>query len=122
MNPLVRQDTALCLNKEGEQALASRFQYAEIGKQESFGTRFLATGAVIHFRLAPEQGANIHEDAQDIVFHTPGFVIAGPQPLVPLGKQAASLFWIDIKAEHELTQLLESSPSLSSSALLLLHC
>ena len=49
-------------------------------------------------------------------------MIAGPQPLVPLGKQAASLFWIDIKAEHELTQLLESSPSLRSSALLLFHC
>ena len=79
-------------------------EHAEIGKQIGFRAGRFRTGLIVHLRISAEQGTQIDEDVEDLIFAVAHFIAIRHRfrELAPFCEQTRGALPIDIEAQHEL--------------------
>ena len=107
---VVRQRAAQRIHKDWRKSLALGLDHPQISEQVSFGAGRFAPRRTLGKRIAPEERADVHKDAEDLVFLAADFrgIDAGVAELAPLGKRSRRLAGTDIEAQHQLAQSIQA--------------
>ncbi len=89
------------------ESVTARFQHAQVRKKIDLGAWLFTTG-LVYFWIALEKGADVDKDVEDLIFALSYFVALHGTTLAPLGEQSHGSFGLDVKTQHELTQLVQA--------------
>src|SRR5271167_1828263 len=108
LDTIVSQGALECADKSLWESSTARLQHAQVRKQIGLGTGLFTAGPMVYPRLALEQGTYVHKDVEDLIFALSYFVAVRWAILAPFVEQPRGMLRIDVKAQHELVELIQA--------------
>src|ERR1019366_1835456 len=108
LHTIVTQCALERADKSWRQSLTARLQHAQVGKQIGLGAGLFTAGSMVYFRIALEQGTEVHKDVEDLIFALSYFVAVHGAMLAPFGEDLRRVFRVHVKAQLQLAEFIET--------------